>query len=745
MIVEVQPWADARPERVLVNLRRPREALLSGDKSAWGRSGSPGPDIVSIIKLQYFPVRRPAASDQAARRSRRGKTCGKFADLTQGRRCSSRSAASCHIRRVNLTTRSFTPARGAAHESFAMKTPACIPLLSFGVLFASSAFAQSIGPSTASTPYVLPTLPGYETISVLTTDNTGAAADDVVPKVGGGNYGMDGIPDGLGAFDNGDGTFTVLMNHELGNTTGVVRDHGAKGAYVSKFVINKSTLTVVSGEDLMKGIYRWNTATQASDATPNPFAFARFCSADLPAVTAFYNAASGLGTQERIFMHGEENGASGFWQQATVVTGADAGKSYTLGKFNLTTNNNSAALTGVGSWENALANPFPQDLTVVIGNNDGGTGIMTNSLAIYVGTKQATGTEVEKAGLMNGTLMFVNVTGNVAEIVNSTTRATSITSGTAFTLSATASTTFSRPEDGAWNPANPNQYYFVTTDRLDQVSDGLGAQIGVTRLWRLNFSSIANPSAGGTIDLVIDGRTVAGEKVNMFDNITVNATTGHILLQEDVGGAAHNGKVWDYDPATNTLFKVAKHDGARFGDVGVAATAPFNNDEETSGIIDISSIMSASVLSKGNPREAWYLSVDQAHYTSGITTSQVEGGQLFTLHEIAPTNNADVTRSPVVRDRRTGTYAQQVTITNNTTGSLTGSFYLVLDSLSSNASLLAPAGTTSVYAPLGSPYVLVSAGTLAPGASASVALSFSNPTNAAITYTARVLNSIPTP
>ena len=32
---------------------------------------------------------------------------------------------------------------------------------------------------------------------------------------------MVGIPDGLGAFDNGDGTFTVLMNHELGNTQGV--------------------------------------------------------------------------------------------------------------------------------------------------------------------------------------------------------------------------------------------------------------------------------------------------------------------------------------------------------------------------------------------------------------------------------------------------------------------------------------------------------------------------------------------
>jgi len=37
---------------------------------------------------------------------------------------------------------------------------------------------------------------------------------------------------GLGAFDNGDGTFTVLMNHELGATSGVARAHGGKGAFV---------------------------------------------------------------------------------------------------------------------------------------------------------------------------------------------------------------------------------------------------------------------------------------------------------------------------------------------------------------------------------------------------------------------------------------------------------------------------------------------------------------------------------
>lgn len=621
------------------------------------------------------------------------------------------------------------------------------PLL--GVLLAGSAFAQIQGPSTGSTPYVLPTLPGYETISVLTVDNTGANPDDSI-----GGYGMVGIPDGLGAFDNGNGTFTLLMNHELGNTLGAVRAHGAVGAFVSKWIINKNTLAVTSGSDLMASVYGWNTGTQSSNALPGTFAFGRFCSADLPKVSAFYNAATALGTQERIFMHGEEGGSTG-WQQGTVVTGPNAGKSYTLGKFNLSTNG--SGLTGVGAWENAVASPFAQDKTIVIGLNDGGTGIMNNALSVYVGTKLAAGTEVEKAGLMNGTLKHILVTGNPVEVVDNTTRATNITNGTPFTLSLTSSTVFSRPEDGAWNPANPAQFYFVTTDRYDQVSDGLGAQIGQTRLWRLTFTDITNPDLGGTIDLLLDGRTEGGEKVNMFDNIGVNETNGHILLQEDVGGQAHNGKVWDYDPATftgvtntGTLVKILKHDVARFGDrvggVTTPATAPYNNDEETSGIIDITSIMAGGALHKGNPREAWYASVDQAHYTSGITSAQVEGGQLFVLHEIAPVDNVTVARGGIVRDRRTGKYVQQVTITNNNAGSLTGPFYLALDTLSVNATLSNATGATSVYAPLGSSYITVPAGaTLAPGASASVTLQFNNPTNAAITYTARVLNSIGTP
>jgi SprB repeat/HYR domain len=518
--------------------------------------------------------------------------------------------------------------------------------------------AGTTGPSSSASPYILPLKNGVRLRSILT-------ATDAI-----GGYQMSGIPDGLGAFDNCNGTFTVLMNHELGSTVGAARAHGGIGAFVSRWVINKSNLQVQSGSDLMQQVYGWNTGTQVSNAAPTTgIAFNRFCSADLPEVSAYFNPATGRGTRARIFMHGEEGGATGY-QLGTVASGADAGKAYILGKFNLTTNG--SGLTGVGAWENALANPFAQDSTIVIGNNDGGTGIMTNSVAVYIGAKTNTGTEVDKAGLTNGTLKFVNVAGSTAEIVNTTTRATNITSGTAFTLSATSSTTFSRPEDGVWNPANPAQYFFVTTDQYDQVKDGVGTQIGRSRLWRLNFTNIAQPSLGGTIDLLLDGT----QAHNMFDNLTADKN-GNLILQEDVGNQQHNGKMWQYKISNGNFVQINRHDPARFGDVGVPATAPFSQDEETSGVIDVSDILGRGM----------FLLVDQAHYTTGIPSNVVEGGQLLAMFNPDSFGGAAATAQDTVRAcSGTGVVLGTPATADNCT----------VASVTNNAPATFPTGTTTV-------------------------------------------------
>ena len=478
-------------------------------------------------------------------------------------------------------------------------------------------FAAGTGLSTTQSPYLLPVKAGVVINSVL---SVGDSAN---------GYKMVGIPDGLGAYDNGNGTFTLLMNHELTATSGIVRAHGSTGSFVSKWVINKSNLAVVSGSDLMQNVNLYDTTTQTyttyNASNPSTKArFGRFCSADLPALSAFYNANTGKGTQEKIFMTGEETNDESR-AIAHIVTGTNSGTSWELPAL------------GKGAWESAVASPNSGDKTIVAMPNDGTDG----QLYFYIGNKTTTGTEIDKAGLNNGTPWGVKVTGFSVERTNSTTLSTLPAAGTRFslvdlgnvkqksgatfnTLSNTAGITkFSRPEDGSWDPSSPNDFYFNTTDQLDQVNDGIGTQVGRSRVWRLRFDDIKNPELGGTVEAVLDGT----EGQVMLDNMTIDKY-GHILLQEDVGNAAHNGKMFQYTIGTDQLIQIAKHDPARFGDIGVGATAPFTQDEETSGIIDMEDILGAGM----------FISVDQAHYP--ISGELVEGGQLFTLFNPDSYNSA---------------------------------------------------------------------------------------------------------
>src|SRR6185295_1068457 len=171
----------------------------------------------------------------------------------------------------------------------------------------------------------------------------------------------------------------------------------------------------------------------------------------------------------------------------------------------------------------------------------------------YVGTKLAVGNEVEKAGLTNGALYGVLANGAVNE-----TRATGIGlakgvagsfllvalpdqsaagANTETAAVAAGATQFLRPEDGAWDPVHPSDYYFVTTD---------GAlPSGRSRLWKRHFGDITTPTAGGTVTMLFDG-TEGGD---MYDNIAIDRL-GHVLLCEDLGTNSKSGKIWQYDIAT---------------------------------------------------------------------------------------------------------------------------------------------------------------------------------------------------
>jgi len=102
-------------------------------------------------------------------------------------------------------------------------------------------------------------------------------------------------------------------------------------------------------------------------------------------------------------------------------------------------------------------------------------------------------------------------------------------------------------------------------------------------------------------------------------------------------------------------------------------------------------------------------------------------------------SSVSVTRAGYVFNFGTQRFYQTVTLKNTGGSTINGPISLVLDSLSSNASLYNASGTTSCAAPLGSPYINTSAASLAPGASVSVSLQFTDPTKATTSYNTRVL------
>lgn len=108
------------------------------------------------------------------------------------------------------------------------------------------------------TPYLLAVAPSVQITPIMTVGDSVAEADaatdmfdnSTTPQDG--QYRMAGLPDGLGAFDNGD--------------------------------------------DLIKNMQLWNSTSYVSGTT----VLNRLCSADLPEVSAFYNAATGKGTTTEI-------------------------------------------------------------------------------------------------------------------------------------------------------------------------------------------------------------------------------------------------------------------------------------------------------------------------------------------------------------------------------------------------------------------------------------------------------------
>jgi hypothetical protein len=483
--------------------------------------------------------------------------------------------------------------------------------------------AKTFAPSTTTEAYMVPSIPGVETVAILTVGDS----------IGG--YRLVGIPDGLGAFPSQGNQFTLLMNHELSSTAGTVRAHGSNGAFVSQWTIDRQSLKVLHGRDFTQSqneVYTWDPATHAY--LQRTTVWQRLCSGDLAAEGAFF--ANGKGTKERIYLNGEEVTTTAGspavvvdqgrpW--ARIATGPNTGEVWQLPRL------------GKMAYENLVASPYPQERTIVVLLDDSALStarVITNTVPsevyIYIGNKEKNGHPIVQAGLTNGDFYGLKITVNGAPVIEESNDFGLGTAGTGFIgkgrfslhnlhdVSALTAVQIEqasiaaeiarlqRVEDGAWDSRteHANDFYFVTTASLT----------ANCRLWRLRSDDIENPEKGGTIEILLRG----GEGQGMLDNVAIDHH-GRVLMDDDPGNSSRVAKIWLYGIDTGEFIEVAHHNPKYFDPTILNNSSFLTQDEESSGLID-----AEHILGRG-----WFLFDAQVHKTDP-DPELVEGGQLLAIY-----------------------------------------------------------------------------------------------------------------
>jgi hypothetical protein len=469
--------------------------------------------------------------------------------------------------------------------------------------------------------YTVPLTTEYTITKIISVGDTVPETSDPSKQ-----YQMVGIPDGLGAHANPDGTTTVFTNHELTSGTlseAVLGQPLNRGAFVSKLTLDAEG-NVLSGERAYDWIFHENVfhgpAPEVGNATR---AFSRFCSGDLAGPEHGFDRFVYLTNEEEGTPANSHDGLGGL--AVAIVDNA----LYTLPKL------------GRFAWENTLAQPLRGNRTLIMSMEDGPAaldpGVENSQLYVYVGKKQRSpGAGVlrrngldngklyvfrSKDGTKNSELTFENGTleGEWVEIPGAEFMSEAELEAAS---DAVGAMTFARPEDGAFNDRQPNEFFFVTT----------GGAAGANELGRLYSLRLGDfPNATLTVVYNADEVVDAGGDIAISpDNMDVSGQ--YLMINED--GTAESRVVMDAKARDGSIWRFRIVNGKPGVDVSsatrVAELDPPGRDGvavgpgiwETSGIIDMSHIWG---------RNSWLFDVQAHPPTAAAGSNTVEDGQLLIM------------------------------------------------------------------------------------------------------------------
>jgi secreted PhoX family phosphatase len=292
------------------------------------------------------------------------------------------------------------------------------------------------------------------------------------------------------------------------------------------------------------------------------------------------------------------------------------------------------------AWENTLVQPGHGKLTVVMGMEDGPSAldpaVENSQLYMYVGTKQTKASSVlRRNGLDNGELyVLAPLNGAMADEAafqsgSLAVRWAHIPNAGALdeaeleaASDAVGAFRFARPEDGAFNLRNHDEFVFVTT----------GGAAGANELGRLYSLRLArHPLDPGTLEVRYNADDVVasgGDTAISPDNLDVSRD--YLMVQEDgttesravMSSKGRDGSVWRFDIGRHGVDVASAARVVELDPPGRDGAAAGAGIWETSGIIDGTGIFG---------RNTWLFDVQAHPPTTAPAANTVEDGQLLLL------------------------------------------------------------------------------------------------------------------
>ncbi len=481
-------------------------------------------------------------------------------------------------------------------------------------------------------PYAVSIDAAYETIPILSVGDTRPVTGDATKT-----YQMTGIPDGLGMHNNFNGTYTLYMNHEFTNTTlsePIVGEPLNRGATVSRLIVSRNG-QVLSGDRAYDETYIDDTYIgPAADTTNTTPGFGRFCSGSL--------AGWWEGFDRPIYFANEESGApavfDGLGGLSVAIFDNEAHGLPALGRF---------------PWENTLVQPNLNLNTVIMGMEDGPASqdpAQANSqLYMYVGKKSLWpwASVLKRNGLTGGTLyVFRSLDGarnseatfTSGEITGEWVAIPGAKDMSEAELEAASDAAgamvFARPEDGAFNPRNKHNYFFVTT----------GGAAGANDLGRLYSMELhrGNPAGRAKLKIVYNADQIVADGGDIAlspDNVGIDwkyltiCEDGTTQTRAVMSAKNRDGSIWRLDLTGLTGVNLASAKRiVELDPPGRDGRAVGPGVWETSGIIAGDGLMG---------RGSWVFDVQAHSPTTAPAPNTVEDGQLLILRRVDENCNDD--------------------------------------------------------------------------------------------------------